>query len=229
METMELVIRGEDPPRRKEEWRGCPAVRLLVKVLLFIAIIVTIPSVYLPPMTPGIRYLPPALQYLTAGLQKKEAKEEAIAEILTILEKQQTGLADVTRRELAEVIYEEAQKYNYDPKFILALISIESSFQNWSVSERGAKGMMQIMPYVAESVAKQMGIEWGGDSTLFNPYLNIRLGVHYLSQLVTDFEDLGLAMAAYNFGPTYVKEQLQKKKKVPLHFYKKVLDTKDTL
>ena len=72
----------------------------------------------------------------------------------------------MTREELAEVIYEEALRYNQDPKFILALIAIESSFKNSSVSEKGAKGLMQIMPYVAESLAQEMGIEWSGDRTL---------------------------------------------------------------
>ena len=100
-----------------------------------------------------------------------------------MLERQPTGLANVTKEELAEVIYEEAIRYNHDPKFILALIAIESSFQNWSVSEQGAKGLMQIMPYVAESLAQELGIEWSGDRTLFNPFLNIRMGIYYLSQL----------------------------------------------
>ena len=50
---------------------------------------------------------------------------------------------------------------------------------------------MQIMPYVAESIAKEMGIEWSGDRTLFNPFLNIKMGVHYLSRLLLDFKDPG--------------------------------------
>ena len=131
----------------------------------------------------------------------------------------------MTKEELAEVIYEEATRNNQDPKFILALIAIESSFQNWSVSERGAKGLMQIMPHVAESIAQELGIEWSGDRTLFNPFLNIKMGVHYLSRLLLDFKDPGLALTAYNYGPTYVKGLIEKKRKVPQHFYEKIAST----
>jgi len=155
-------------------------------------------------------------------LQKKQA---TIGEILAILEKHETGLAKATKEELAEVIYEEATRNNQDPKFILALIAIESSFKNWSVSERGAKGLMQIMPYVAESIAQEMGIEWGGDHTLFNPILNIKMGVHYLSRLLLDFKDPGLALTAYNYGPTYVRGLIEKKQKIPQHFYEKIAST----
>ena len=150
-------------------------------------------------------------------------------EIRKILERYPTGLANVIREELAEVIYEEATRFKYDPKFILALISIESSFQNWSVSERGAKGLMQIMPYVAEPLAQKMGIEWSGDRTLFNPFLNIRMGIYYLSQLVLDFEDLEIALAAYNCGPTYVKSLIEKKQRIPNDYYRRVLSVYQSL
>jgi len=150
-------------------------------------------------------------------------REQTIREILEVLEKQPTGLANVTKEELAEVIYEEATRYNQDPKLILALIAIESEFHNWSVSEKGAKGLMQIMPYVAESLARDLGIEWSGDRTLFNPYLNIRIGIHYLSQLMLDFKDVRTALTAYNYGPTYVKGLIERKERIPHNYYRKFL------
>jgi len=150
-------------------------------------------------------------------------REQTIREILEVLEKQPTGLANVTKEELAEVIYEEATRHNHDPKFILALIATESEFYNWSVSEKGAKGLMQIMPYVAEPLAQDLGIEWSGDRTLFNPYLNIRIGIHYLSQLMLDFKDVGTALTAYNYGPTYVKSLIERKERIPHNYSRKVL------
>jgi len=150
-------------------------------------------------------------------------REQKIREILEVLERQPTGLANVTKEELAEVIYEEANRYNQDPKLILALIAIESEFHNWSVSEKGAKGLMQIMPYVAESLAQDLGIEWSGDRTLFNPYLNIRMGIHYLSQLMLDFKDVRTALTAYNYGPTYVKGLIERKERIPHNYYRKFL------
>lgn len=156
-------------------------------------------------------------------------KEKRIKEIKRILERFPTDLASHTKDELAKVIYEEAVHYNHDPKIILAIISIESSFRNRSVSEKGAKGLMQIMPYVAEEIAKQIGIEWRGDSTLFNPFLNIKLGVYYLTQLITDFKNLDIALAAYNYGPSYVKSLIEKKQKIPIHYYQRVISTYQNL
>ncbi len=150
-------------------------------------------------------------------------REQTIREILEVLERQPTGLASVTKEELAEVIYEEATRYNHDPKFILALIFTESEFYNWAVSAKGAKGLMQIMPYVAESLARDLGIEWSGDRTLFNPYLNIRIGIYYLSRLMHDFKDIGTALTAYNYGPTYVKGLIERKKRIPHDYYNRFL------
>jgi len=150
-------------------------------------------------------------------------REQKIREILEVLERQPTGLANVTKEELAEVIYEEATRHNQDPKLILALIATESEFYNWAVSEKGAKGLMQIMPYVAESLAQELGIEWSGDRTLFNPYLNIRIGIHYLSQLMVDFKDVEVALTAYNYGPTYVKGLIERKERIPHNYYRKFL------
>ncbi len=174
---------------------------------------------FLLPLSPGIN-LPPGLEYLSPEFQ---SKQHAIREILGVLEKYPTGLAEVTKEELAEVIYEEANRHNQDPKFILALIAIESEFKNWSVSEQGAKGLLQIMPYVAKSVAHELGIEWSGDRTLFNPYLNVRIGIYYLSQLILDFNDVGVALTAYNYGPTYVKGLIEKNERIPHDYYNKFL------
>jgi soluble lytic murein transglycosylase len=88
---------------------------------------------------------------------------------------------------------------------------------------------MQIMPYVAQSLAQEIGIEWGGDRTLFNPFLNIRMGIYYLSRLVLDFDDIGIALAAYNCGPTYVKSLIEKHQRVPDDYYRKVLSVYKSL
>jgi hypothetical protein len=188
-----------------------------LKIVLFTVVFIL--SFNLPfPLS--IKYLPHGLGFLSTEHQKREY---AIREILGVLERYPTGLANVTKEELAEVIYDEANRRNQDPKFILALIAIESEFYNWSVSEKGAKGLMQIMPYVAQPLAQELGIEWSGDRTLFNPYLNIRIGIYYLSQLILDFKDTEVALTAYNYGPTYVKNLLEKKERIPHDYYRRFL------
>lgn len=224
MELNEPLIRTGHPPHlRNLKNYGLFLSRILLKAVL-IVIIFTL-SFHLPfPL--GIKYLPPELHYFSAEFQGRQQK---IREILEVLERYPTGLANVTKEELAEVIYEEATRHNHDPKFILALIAIESEFQNWSVSEQGAKGLMQIMPYVAKSLAQELGIEWSGDQTLFNPYLNIRIGIYYLSQLILDFKDIGVALTAYNYGPTYVKGLIERKERIPHDYYRKFITAYQTI
>ncbi len=74
-----------------------------------------------------------------------------------------------------------------------------------------------------------MGIEWRGDRTLFNPFLNIKMGIYYLSQLILDFDDLEHALAAYNYGPQYVKSRIGRKQRIPVHYYRKILNVYQTL
>jgi soluble lytic murein transglycosylase len=205
MEYNEALIRTEHPPNLEvNNKNGVAPSRILHKATLFVMIFII--SFHFPNLIPDLTQ-----------------REQTIREILDVLEKQPTGLASVTKEELAEVIYEEAIRYNQDHKVILALIATESEFYNWAVSEKGAKGLMQIMPYVAESLAHDLGIEWSGDRTLFNPYLNIRLGIHYLSQLMGDFKDVRTALTAYNYGPTYVKGLIERKEQIPHQYYNRFL------
>ena len=205
MEILEPPIQTDHPPHVANDIKkGLPLPRILLKVSLF-SIIFFI-SFHVPNHT--------------TELQKRDW---AIREILSVLESRQTDLASVTKEDVAEAIYDEAVRYDYDPKFILAMIHTESNFYNWAVSNKGAKGLMQIMPHVAQDLAQQLGIEWMGDRTLFNPYLNLRIGIYYLSQLLENFKDLEIAVTAYNYGPTYVRNLLDRKEKLPLTYYQSVL------
>jgi len=210
MELNEPLIRTGHPPHPS----GDKKIRLLppriLKATLFLIIFLL--SFHLPPFDFGIKN-----------------RQDTIKEILAVLEGHPTGLANVTKEELAEVIYEEATHYNHDPKFILAVITIESEFKNWAVSEKGAKGLMQIMPEVGQFLAQELSIEWSGDRTLFNPFINIRMGVYYLSQLILQFDDPRIALTAYNYGPTYVKDRIDRNEQIPQQYYRRILTVYQTL
>lgn len=194
-----------------------PGAPYFLRFVLFAVVFVLSFGLPLPPLS---RYVPHRLGFLSPEVREKD---HAIREILQVLERYPTGLANVTKEELADVIYEEANRHHQNPKFIMAVIATESEFYNWSVSEKGAKGLMQIMPYVAQSLARELGIEWSGDRTLFNPYLNIRIGIYYLSQLLLDFKDVDVALTAYNYGPTYVKTLIEKKERIPRDYYRRFI------
>ena len=210
MELNEPSIRMGHPPHPSGDKRTRLLPPRVFKVTLFVVIFLLF--FHLPPIS------------FESG-----KRQETIKEILAVLERHPTGLANVTKEELAEVIYEEAIRHNQDPKFILAVIAIESEFKTWAVSVKGAKGLMQIMPTVGQFLAQEMGIEWSGDRTLFNPFLNIRMGVYYLSQLTDHFNDPRIALTAYNYGPTYVQELIERNQGLPPYYYRRIISVYHTL
>jgi soluble lytic murein transglycosylase len=148
-----------------------------------------------------------------------------IEKIQWILKDFKTGLPPGEGQKLAQVIYAESIEHEYDPELILAVITTESSFNNWSRSTMGAIGLMQIMPTTGSFLAKVQNINWMGNITLFDPYLNIKLGIKYLAMMHDEFDDLQIALTAYNYGPTRVREMLRRCDRLPRAYSQKVLST----
>ncbi|MDD4237850.1 MAG: lytic transglycosylase domain-containing protein [Desulfotomaculaceae bacterium] len=99
--------------------------------------------------------------------------------------------------------------YNVDPVLITAVIKAESNFDSKAVSERGARGLMQIMPETGIWAASQTGETDFDPELLFDPETNIKLGTWYLSDLGEEFEgSTVLILASYNAGRGNVKEWL---------------------
>jgi len=93
-----------------------------------------------------------------------------------------------------DVIYEAGSRRNVNPDLIAAIIRAESAFDPQAVSNKGARGLMQLMP----ATGKQLGLDAG---EFFDPELNIDAGVAYLGQLIETYaEDLPVILAAYNAG-----------------------------
>jgi soluble lytic murein transglycosylase len=155
----------------------------------------------------------------------QESAEMRMIKIQMILEKFKTGLPLKNKLRLAQLIYHESLKYDYDPELVLALIITESSFNNWSKSRMGAMGLMQILPTTGRDVAKAKKIPWHGKKTLFDPHLNIKLGIHYLAELHDRFGDLEIAITAYNYGPSRVAEMQKNCDLLPRTYTDRVMNT----
>lgn len=84
-----------------------------------------------------------------------------------------------------------------EPSLVKAVIKAESDFDPMTVSSKGAKGLMQLMP----ETANDMEVE-----NPFSPVENIFGGTRYLSLLLERFKNnKRLALAAYNAGPEVVE------------------------
>jgi hypothetical protein len=100
--------------------------------------------------------------------------------------------ADLSRKELEAFADAEARRQGVPPQLVKAMIDVESNWEPAARSGAGATGLMQLMG----PAAKEVGVR---DRT--NPVENIRGGVTYLKKQLNRFGDIGLALAAYNWGP----------------------------
>ncbi len=92
--------------------------------------------------------------------------------------------------------------YNIDWRLVLSMIRQESRFDPRAVSERGAMGLMQIMPVTSMELTEELNL-----ASPDVPQTNLRAGIHYFSKLMGLFpkaspdDRICLALAAYNAGP----------------------------
>ena len=104
-------------------------------------------------------------------------------------------------RSYGSTVRKYAKRYGFDWRLILAVMKVESRFSVKARSEKGAAGLMQIMPMTSKEVAGILGIE-----DMAHPKNNIRGGVFYMKRLYNLFEGaeepdrIKLALAAYNAG-----------------------------
>ena len=97
-----------------------------------------------------------------------------------------------TRMALLELIHEEATRAQVSPELVLAIISVESDFNRFAVSEAGAQGLMQIMPFWLKLSGQPGG-------NLFHENTNLRLGCTILKYyLGRSHGDIREALQRYN-------------------------------
>ena len=98
---------------------------------------------------------------------------------------------------LEPIIRRHCEARHLDPRLVRAVIQVESGYNHRARSNRGAMGLMQLMPDTAVELA------------VFHPYDvddNLRGGTAYLRQLIDSFQgSLEMAIAAYNAGPGAVE------------------------
>ena len=89
------------------------------------------------------------------------------------------------------LVDETAKSLDVSPELVHSVIQVESNYNPYAISPKGAQGLMQLMP----ATAKRFGV-----TNTFDPRQNIEGGVKYLKLLRETFKDDRLALAAYNAG-----------------------------
>jgi soluble lytic murein transglycosylase-like protein len=178
-----------------------------------------------PPAWADVSALPDVAAAPPAGAPER-SHPPAVARARARLERyaHRTGLTARERDALARHIVREANRHRLDPDLVLAVMHIESLYDNFAVSDKNAMGLMQILPTTGEWLAPQLGIAWRGPQTLFDPIVNVRMGVAYLRQLVDRYDgDVATALAAYNWGPGHIDGRLRQGEPLPTIYAQSVL------
>jgi tRNA dimethylallyltransferase len=104
-------------------------------------------------------------------------------------------------------VKEEANKYDLDPWLVEGLIRQESMYDTRSLSPAGARGLMQIMPKTGRQLFARTHPEQNFENEfLFEPDINIKLGVKYLNDLTRKHKGNGVyILITYNAGPKVLK------------------------
>lgn len=156
--------------------------------------------------------------------QQKVNELEEKLQIFKAIEDFQIGFKDEEVGRLTEVIYNESKRYEYDPMFILAIILTESSFKKGQESPVGARGLMQVVPFVGKDLAERTGVEWQGSQTLFEPETNIKLGTFHFFEQILKFGDIKKALLAYNMGEARLRGLIRQDKPLPKAYLNRVLE-----
>jgi hypothetical protein len=120
--------------------------------------------------------------------------------------------------EVADVVFEESKHREIPISMVLAIINQESSFRNSAVSERGARGLMQLMPVTWNKYMDDPKLKNEiGNSHI--PTLNIRAGMAYLGDLIKKEKDWDKVLSIYISGnrdiasnQVYIKQVFNKAK-----------------
>ena len=90
------------------------------------------------------------------------------------------------------------EHYNLNYNLVKSVISTESHWNHKAKSNAGAKGLMQIMRACAKDYKTP-------HSEMYDPYVNVTIGIKYLAKLTNRFDNTPTALVGYNEGPRYAQ------------------------
>jgi len=166
------------------------------------------------------------------SIQVQALKDYQLSKIRSALDLQEVKMSDDILARLTQSIAAESEKHSLDPMLVMAIIEVESRFDQRAVSPQGALGLMQVQPIVVAALVEEGKISPADKNLKLNlkdPVVNVKVGASYLAHLKDLFGDLKIALTAYNAGPTWVSKMIAAKQTLPLQYATKVLSTQRSL
>jgi len=102
------------------------------------------------------------------------------------------GFPLTTDQPFDAIVRQVAAEHDLDPRLLHAILIVESAYRPDAVSSAGAQGLAQLMP----GTARDLGV-----AHPFDPAQNVAGGGAYVAQMLARYDDVRLALAAYNAGP----------------------------
>ena len=109
----------------------------------------------------------------------------------------------IYKKKYSEYVSEYSKKYNIDENLIYAVIKAESNFNPNAKSSKNAIGLMQIMENTAKEIVIKLNLQIPDEELqekLEEAELNINIGTKYLSMLIEKYQNIEVAVTAYNAG-----------------------------
>lgn len=158
-------------------------------VFCYIAAFISILAAATPALAEGQRSTPAVKSVVRADTKS--------GRLVRSISAPRTPRATEPEAKLGALIDQTAERHAVDPKLVRSVIQVESNFNPYAVSPKGAQGLMQLIP----ATARRFGV-----ANPFDAAANLEAGVKYLKYLKELFQDERLALAAYNAGEGAVQK-----------------------
>jgi hypothetical protein len=183
---------------------------------------------------PAVSAEPPSISladtiaYLEGGPRRALGTREAgVQHVVDLLQRRHTGLSQREIHAVASTIVDECAAQDLEVGLVMAVIQVESAGYHRAESPVGALGLMQIMPATGRDLAQQHGVTWRGPATLFDPVVNVKLGIAYLRELSDRYDHVPTALAAYNWGPGRIDSRKRRGAEMPRVYVEQVMRAYD--
>lgn len=113
------------------------------------------------------------------------------------------------QKKYIEYVEKYSQEYGLDSLLVYSIIKAESNFNENATSNSNAIGLMQVMLSTAQEIGVKLAIQEITEEELYNPEVNIQIGITYLKILLEKYENYNLAIIAYNAGMGNVDKWLE--------------------